>query len=87
MFKLVNKHKLLIASLLALIPLYFIVLNFYLNRLGAFGCFDDCNNFVRGYFVLKGKIFTPSVAEQKRISSFLSILDEQINITSHRPGL
>lgn len=73
MFKLVNKHKLLIASLLALIPLYFIVLNFYLNRLGAFGCFDDCNNFVRGYFVLKGKIlFSEVFSGHMPLMSYLS---------------
>jgi len=54
--------------------------NRYLRPLVKKGAKNDMK--INNAHVLKGKIFTPSVAEQKRISSFLSILDEQINITS-----
>lgn len=39
--------------------LSFLFLFFYLPHIGAFGCFDDCNNIIGGFFILKGKkIFT-----------------------------
>ncbi len=29
---------------------------FYYQRIGSFGCFDDCFNYMGGYFLLKGKV-------------------------------
>ena len=38
-----------------LIPIYAILYKIYIPRVNAFGCFDDCNNFMGGYFLLQGK--------------------------------
>lgn len=32
-----------------------LIFNAYYQRIGAFGCFDDCFNYVAAYFMLKGK--------------------------------
>ncbi len=53
--KAIRKHPLSAASIIILPALFLLILSFYLNRLGAFGCFDDCFNFVRGFFVLQDK--------------------------------
>jgi hypothetical protein len=38
-----------------LIPLWVFLRSVYRDRIGAFGCFDDCNTMLRGYFLLQGK--------------------------------
>ena len=38
-----------------LIPLWVFLRSIYRDRIGAFGCFDDCFNIVGGYFLLHGK--------------------------------
>ena len=38
-----------------LIPLWIFLRSVYRDRIGAFGCFDDCNNMMGGYFLLAGK--------------------------------
>ena len=41
--------------ILLLIPLWVLLRSVYRDRLGAFGCFDDCNNIVGGYFLTQGR--------------------------------
>lgn len=38
-----------------LVPLWVYLRSVYRDRIGAFGCFDDCNNIMGGYFLLGGK--------------------------------
>lgn len=38
-----------------LIPLWVFLRTVYRDRIGAFGCFDDCFNYMGGYFLLAGK--------------------------------
>ena len=40
---------------LFLIPAYFVLYKIYMPRVNAFGCFDDCFNYVAAYFILHGK--------------------------------
>lgn len=49
-----NWLTILLPSLL-LIFLYVVLYKIYMPRVNAFGCFDDCFNFMGGYFLLKGK--------------------------------
>ncbi len=51
------KKKLLLRVCLVvlLIPLWIFLRNIYRDRIPAFGCFDDCNNYMGGYFLLSGK--------------------------------
>ncbi len=45
--------RLLLASLL--LPLWIFLRSAYRDRIGAFGCFDDCFNIMGGHFLLRGK--------------------------------
>lgn len=38
-----------------LVPLWIFLRAAYRDRIGAFGCFDDCFNYMGGYFLLEGK--------------------------------
>jgi len=40
---------------LFLIPVYAVLYKIYMPRVNAFGCFDDCFNYVAAYFMLHGK--------------------------------
>lgn len=40
---------------LLLVPLWIFLRSVYRDRIGAFGCFDDCFNYMGGYFLLAGK--------------------------------
>lgn len=53
----VTYKKYLIASFLAciLLAFYFFLYKIYMPRVNAFGCFDDCFNFMGGYFLLHNK--------------------------------
>lgn len=42
-------------SILLILVLYAFLYKVYMPRVNAFGCFDDCNNFMGGYFLLHGK--------------------------------
>ncbi len=41
--------------LLFLIPFHFLLYKIYIPRIAAFGCADDCFNYVAAFFMLKGK--------------------------------
>lgn len=64
-----------ILFLILLIPIYFILYKIYIPRVNAFGCFDDCNNFMRGYFVLSGKqLFLQVFSGHQPLGSYISTL-------------
>lgn len=48
-----NLPKLLL--LVFLVPFFYLLYEIYIPRVNAFGCFDDCFNFMGGYFLLSGK--------------------------------
>lgn len=51
----IKGYKLTILPLFILLVFVFLF-PIYLNRIGAFGCFDDCFNYVAAYFMIKGKV-------------------------------
>lgn len=51
----IKGYKLTILPLFVLLVFVFLF-PIYLNRIGAFGCFDDCFNYVAAYFIIKGKV-------------------------------
>lgn len=70
-----KNNYLIILFLLLLIPLYFLLYKLYIPRINAFGCFDDCNNFIRGYFVLSGKsLFKEVFSGHQPFGSYMSTL-------------
>ena len=53
--KLIKSNLPVIILLFLLIPFYAILYKLYIPRITAFGCFDDCFNYVAGYFIANGK--------------------------------
>lgn len=45
----------IIIPLILLIPFYYVLYKLYIPRITAFGCFDDCFNYLGGYFIANGK--------------------------------
>lgn len=53
--KFVRRNWIILASITVYLVIFCTSIYFYYQRLGAFGCFDDCFNYMGGYFLLKGK--------------------------------
>lgn len=53
--KLVRSNLDTIIPLLVLLPFYAVLYKIYIPRVNAFGCFDDCFNYLGGYFIANGK--------------------------------
>lgn len=53
--ELLYRHKVTMILILLLIPLYIFLYKIYIPRVNAFGCFDDCFNYIGGYFLVNGK--------------------------------
>src|SRR3989338_8089796 len=71
--KFVRSNLNIIIPLLLLIPIYAILYKIYIPRVNAFGCFDDCNNFMGGYFLLQGKaMFSEFFFNHQPFAAFLS---------------
>ncbi len=71
--------------LFLLIPFYAILYKLYIPRVTAFGCFDDCFNYLGGYFIANGKhIYSDFFFNHQPIPAFISyfiqILTHPINI-------
>lgn len=65
--------------LFLLIPLYAILYKIYIPRVNAFGCFDDCNNFMGGFFLLQGKhIFSEFFFNHQPFAAFISYFIQTI---------
>lgn len=70
-----KQNKLKYFAIFALLPLFFALYQIYIPRINAFGCFDDCNNFMRGYFVLQGKaLFLEVFSGHQPLGSYLSTI-------------
>lgn len=71
--------------LILLIPFYYVLYKLYIPRITAFGCFDDCFNYVGGYFIANGKhIYSDFFFNHQPIpaiiSYFVQTLTNPINI-------
>lgn len=68
-----------IILILLLIPFYAILYKLYIPRITAFGCFDDCFNFVGGYFLSNGKhIYSEFFFNHQLIPPIISYLIQTI---------
>src|SRR3989304_6758934 len=78
MIKLSNKTNIFLIFSYSLIALLFFALN--LQRIGAFGCSDDCNNIMGGYFLLKGKhIYSEFFFNHAPLMAYISFLVQKIS--------
>lgn len=69
----------LVIPLFLLVPLYAVFYKVYIPHVNAFGCFDDCNNFMGGYFLLAGKrIFTDFFFNHQPFAAFLSAIIQSV---------
>lgn len=69
-----------IISFLILVILYAVLYKIYIPRVNAFGCFDDCFNFMGGYFLLKGKyIFYDFFYNHQPITAYISFIIQYIS--------
>lgn len=69
-----------IISLLILGILYVVLYKIYIPRVNAFGCFDDCFNFMGGYFLLKGKhIFSDFFYNHQPITAYISFVIQYVS--------
>lgn len=65
--------------ILALIPVYIILYKIYIPRVNAFGCFDDCFNYLGGFFIANGKhIYSDFFFNHQPIPAFLSFIIQVI---------
>jgi hypothetical protein len=70
-----KKNYILILLLLGLVALYIILYKIYMPRVNAFGCFDDCNNFLGGYFLLHGKkLFSEIFFNHNPLMAYISLI-------------
>jgi hypothetical protein len=88
--------KLRVILTLFLIPFFVYFYKITRDRIGAFGCFDDCFNITAGYFILSGKhIFTDFFFNHQPFAAFISAIIQFIFkpqslyslILSHREAL
>jgi hypothetical protein len=65
----------LIVWFVILIPVYYILYKLYIPKVSAFGCFDDCFNYVGGYFLGKGKqLYSQIYFNHMPLMAYLSYL-------------
>ncbi len=73
--KFIRSNLNLFLLLLFLLPFYVTLYKIYIPRVNAFGCFDDCNNFMGGYFLLQGKhIFSEFFFNHQPFAAYISYL-------------
>ncbi len=66
-------------SLLLLIPFYIFLYKAYSPRVNAFGCFDDCFNYVAGYFMIHGKgLYSQIFFNHQPLMPILSFLIQKL---------
>lgn len=78
-----KKHRssiiLALATLGLLLPFYFWLSRIYWPRVSAFSCFDDCFNYLGGYFLLKGKaLYSQIFFNHQPLMAFLSALVQRL---------
>lgn len=75
----ISKFLLFSASFLLLASILTLTSRAYYLRLGAFGCFDQCFNFVAGYFMLKGKaLYSQIFFNHQPLMAYLSYFVQTI---------
>jgi hypothetical protein len=58
-----------------LIPVYYFLYKLYIPKINAFGCFDDCFNYVGGYFLGKGReLYSQIYFNHMPLMAYLSYL-------------
>ncbi len=74
------KKLLFRVGLLVPLVLFWVFLrNIYRDRIGAFGCFDDCFNYMGGYFLLSGKrLYADIFFNHQPIFAYLSALIQYV---------
>lgn len=87
------QHKSLILMLIGYSAFFVFITYFLFQRMGAFGCFDDCFNFGGGYFLLKGQtIYKDFFFNHGFIAAYISAIIQYLSpldfiqgiIISHR---
>lgn len=83
--RIIRKNLLLALSVIGLLCFTFILYKIYIPRINEFGCFDDCNNFMGGYFMLQGKklfsqIFFNHAPGMAYISYVIQFFSKPINV-------
>ncbi len=85
MKKIIKKRGGLILALFILACFYIVLYKIYMPRINAFGCFDDCNNFMGGYFLLHGKrLFSEIFFNHNPLMAYLSFL---VQLVTHPQNL
>jgi hypothetical protein len=65
----------LIIWTIILIPVYYFLYKIYIPKINAFGCFDDCFNYVGGYFLGKGRqLYSQIYFDHMPLMAYLSYL-------------
>jgi len=83
--KLINQNKLIITISIVYSCAFAFFTFFYFQKIFAFGCFDDCSNFIGGYFLLKDKqIYTDFFFNHAPMMPILSFFIQKI---LHPPGV
>lgn len=63
---------------------YPILYKIYIPRVSAFGCFDDCFNFMGGYFILKGKtLYSQIFFNHQPLMAYISFFIQKITHPTH----
>ncbi|MBI2621639.1 MAG: hypothetical protein HYW63_03290 [Candidatus Levybacteria bacterium] len=78
--KIVLDNKTLLTAFIAYCGVFLFFTYFYYQRLAAFGCFDDCFNYMGGYFLLNGKeIYVDFFFNHSFLLPFISFLIQKIS--------
>ena len=80
-----NPYLRAVVCIAILIPVYYALYKIYMPKINAFGCFDDCFNYVGGYFITRGKslyteIYFNHMPLMAYLSAFIQHYGNPINI-------
>ena len=83
-----KKKLLFLLSLVGLVVFFAIIYKIYVPRINAFGCFDDCFNFLGGYFLNSGKsIYSDFFYNHQPGMAYLSAFTQSVFHPSSIPEL
>jgi len=70
-----KKLPYLVVVTLILVTWYIFLYKLYIPRIAAFGCFDDCFNYLGGYFILNGKqLYSQIFFNHQPLMAYISYL-------------
>lgn len=81
MVKFLKNSPVFSSALLLLILLisYIVLYKIYIPKINAFGCFDDCFNYVAGYFIFKGKtLYSEIPFNHQLLPAYISYLVQAV---------